>query len=126
MKKFEIPCFFGGKKSMVPLYIGNPEPSHNPVQFQSDWLSKERGGQIPPQIIESLVRIQKLAQDNGIEFEELCHYALEAANETLKNDVVKEQESLKNDKKVGSTNNTNKESKVDSSNTRVNKESAEN
>ena len=94
MKKFEVPCFFGGKKSMVPLYIGNPEPSHNPVQFQSDWLSKERGGQVPPQIIESLVKIQKLAADNGLAFEELCHYALEAANENLKNDTA--QESVEN------------------------------
>ncbi|MDJ1258042.1 MAG: DUF2610 domain-containing protein [Candidatus Midichloria sp.] len=84
MKKFEVPCFFGGKKSMVPLYIGNPEPTHSPIHFQADWLSKERGGQVPSQIIESLIKIQKLAVDNGVEFEELCHYALEAANNELK------------------------------------------
>ena len=124
MKKFEIPCFFGGKKSMVPLYIGNPEPNHNPIQFQSDWLSKERGGQVPQQIIESLIKIQKLALDNGLEFEELCHYALEAANETLKADAEKDQKSLKSNEVASSTSNNDKE--ISNVNTKINKVDSKN
>ncbi|MDJ1407748.1 MAG: DUF2610 domain-containing protein [Candidatus Midichloria sp.] len=36
------------------------------MHFQADWLSKARGGQVPSQIIESLIKIQKLAVDNGV------------------------------------------------------------
>jgi len=85
MKKFEIPCTFGNKQSVTALYIGNPEPGHNPLHFQADWLSKERGGQVPPQIMQSLDQILKIAISNNVSFEDLCFHALSAADDALKN-----------------------------------------
>ncbi len=79
MKKFTINCTFGGTVAPFTVYIGNPEPKHHPLHFQAEWLSKERGGSIPPGIMDSLMKLKELADRNGVPFEELCAYALEAA-----------------------------------------------
>ncbi|WP_323733417.1 DUF2610 domain-containing protein [Candidatus Bandiella euplotis] len=78
MKKFKIPCTFGGNTSPVTFYIGNPEKDHHPIQFQADWLSKERGGTVPAEIMKSLEELKALSDKNGVPFEELCSYALES------------------------------------------------
>ena len=44
MKKFTIPCDFGGQKAPFNIYVGEPEPSKHPLQHQAHWLSVERGG----------------------------------------------------------------------------------
>ena len=79
MKKFTINCTFGGTVAPFTVYIGNPEAKHHPLHFQAEWLSKERGGSIPPGIMDSLMKLKELADRNGVPFEELCAYALEAA-----------------------------------------------
>lgn len=76
MKKFTIPCDFGGKKAPFDVYIGEPADGFHPLQFQSQWLSKERGGTIPSDVMESFDKLWKLAKENDVSFEELCVYAL--------------------------------------------------
>lgn len=76
MKKFTIPCAFGGATSPFAIYIGDPEPLHHPVHFQSEWLTKHRGGVIPGKVMDSISRLYALAQKNNVSFEELCVYAL--------------------------------------------------
>jgi hypothetical protein len=83
MKKFNITCTFGSVKAPVSVYIGNPEVKHHPLHFQAEWLSKERGGTIPTEIMESLAKLKELSEKNGVPFEELCAYALEAASATI-------------------------------------------
>ncbi len=78
MEKFKIPCTFSGKTSPVTFYIGAHEKDHHPIQFQADWLSKERGGTVPPDIMKSLEELKALSEKNGVPFEELCSYALES------------------------------------------------
>jgi hypothetical protein len=78
MKKFKIPCSFNGSTSPVTFYIGTPEKDHHPIQFQADWLSKERGGTVPPEVMKSLEELKALSDKNGVPFEELCSYALES------------------------------------------------
>ena len=80
MKKFAINCSFGGAASPFTVYIGHPEKDHHPLHFQSEWLSKERGGSIPKEVMESLVKLKDLAEKNNVSFEELCTYALQAAS----------------------------------------------
>ncbi len=79
MKKFTIPCNFNGVKAPFTVYIGNPEKSHHPLQFQAEWLIKQRGGSIPQEVMESLEKLKMIADKNGVPFEELCEYALSAA-----------------------------------------------
>ncbi len=80
MKKFSIPCDFNGARSPVTFYIGNPSKDHHPIQFQAEWLSKERGGTVPPEIMKNLEELKELSDKNGVKFEDLCSYALEAMN----------------------------------------------
>lgn len=96
MKKFSVPCNFNGVKAPVTLYIGNPEAKHHPVSFQADWLSKERGGSIPQEVMDSLAKLMDIASKNNVLLEDLCEYALHAAtipaNSVLDSGVKKEEE----------------------------------
>jgi hypothetical protein len=76
MKKFTINCDFGGQLAPFTIYIGKPEPGHHPLHFQADWLSKQRGGMIPGEVMEAVTQLQELAVKNGVSLEELCVYAL--------------------------------------------------
>ena len=80
MKKFVVPCDFSGTKSPFTVYIGTPDPKHHPLYFQAEWLSKERGGVIPGEVMESLEKLKELADKNMVPFESLCEYALSAAS----------------------------------------------
>lgn len=77
MKKIIIDCNFGGQQAPFSFYIGKPQLTNHPIQFQSDWLGKNRGGSVPGDVIKSLQDIFDLAQKNNVSFEELCIYALE-------------------------------------------------
>ena len=81
MKRFTIPCDFGGKKHPFHVYIGEPAPQKHPLQQQNWWLSSERGGNIPQEVMDSFERLWKIAQDNNVSFEDLCVYALGADQE---------------------------------------------
>ena len=81
VKQFTIPCQFGQETSPVTLYIGHPEPMHHPVKFQSDWLSSAKGGTIPQDLMDTLQKLHDLSMENGVDFEELCYYALISATE---------------------------------------------
>lgn len=80
MKKLTIPCSFNGQVAPVDLYIGNPNASQHPLNYQSKWLSTERGGQIQQEVMDSISKIQKIAIKHNVSFEELCFYAVTVAN----------------------------------------------
>lgn len=79
MKKFNINCDFGGQLAPFTIYIGKPESTHHPLHFQADWLSKQRGGMIPGEVMDAVAKLQDLAVKNDVSLEELCVYALGAA-----------------------------------------------
>jgi len=81
MKKFVVNCDFGGQIAPFAVYIGAPEGGHHPLHFQADWLSKNRGGSIPPDIMDAVGRLKDLAEKNKVSLEELCVYALGAAQQ---------------------------------------------
>jgi len=76
MKKFTVNCDFGGQIAPFSIYIGKPEQGHHPLHFQADWLSKNRGGTIPVEVMNAVTQLQELANKNGVLLEELCVYAL--------------------------------------------------
>lgn len=79
MKKFTVPCNFGGQKAPFTIYIGNPKADNHPIQNQAHWLSKERGGTVPQEVMDSLAKLKELSDKNNVPFEDLCVYALGAA-----------------------------------------------
>lgn len=81
MKKFTVPCDFGGQRAPFTIYIGDPEPQHHPLNWQSNWLSKERGGAIPPEVMDSVAKLKDISDKNNVSFEDLCVYALGAAQQ---------------------------------------------
>ncbi len=85
MRKFVINCDFGGQMSPFTICIGEPELSHHPVQFQADWLSKNRGGNVPSDVMEALGKLQDLSKKNNVSLEELCVYAIGSSQQS-KND----------------------------------------
>ncbi len=87
-KNFSIPCDFNGQKHQVLFTIGAPEVDHHPIHFQSTWLSSVKGGNVPPDIMTSISKLQKLSYKHKVSFEELCYYAINVANGSVKNDNV--------------------------------------
>jgi hypothetical protein len=82
VKKFSLPCdFAGGQSSPVDFFIGKPMQDKHPLEFQSKWLSSNKDGQVPSNIMNSISLIQKLAHDNNVPFEDLCLYAINLAND---------------------------------------------
>lgn len=81
MKKFSVPCDFNGVSSPFTIYVGTPKEDHHPVHFQADWLSKERGGTVPAEVMESLSKLLDLAKKTSVSFEDLCVYALGTAQQ---------------------------------------------
>jgi len=81
MKKFKMPCHFDGKKIPFDLYVGEPDDELHPLHYQKEWLSNERGGAIPKEVMESFEKLHKIAVEKKVSFEELCMYALGSASE---------------------------------------------
>ena len=77
VKKFTANCDFGGKKSPVTLYIGNPSLGSHPLQFQGRWLSDNKGGTIPLDIMQSFSKLVAISEKNRVSFEDLCAYVIE-------------------------------------------------
>jgi len=75
VKKFTIPCDFAGVKAPFNIYIGEPRPDKHPLQHQSSWLSRERGGTIPAEVMDSFQKLHDISKENDVSFEELCVYA---------------------------------------------------
>lgn len=86
MKRITIPCEFGSKKSPFHVYVGDPDPKNHPLMHQASWLSSERGGSIPSDIMESFEKLHKIAIENNVPFEELCVYAIGEAQKILEDE----------------------------------------
>ena len=81
VRSFNIPCNFNGQVSDVRFYIGEPNEEKNPIYFQTKWLGDTKGGSVPQDVIDSIEKIQKLAKQNNISFEDLCAYARSIAKD---------------------------------------------
>jgi len=77
VKKFTANCSFSGEIVPVTLYVGNPSKGTHPLSFQSNWLSKERGGKIPANIMDSFAKLADIAEKNKVPFEDLCSYVID-------------------------------------------------
>lgn len=76
MKRFTVPCDFGGLKAPFHVYIGHPLRESHPLKYQAAWLAEERGGTVPQDVMDSFAKLQAIAAENSVSFEDLCVYAL--------------------------------------------------
>lgn len=82
MKRFTVPCDFNEDKAPFHVYIADYVDSEaHPLYYQSEWLRSERGGIVPPEVMDSFDRLKVIAFENKVSFEDLCVYALGTANE---------------------------------------------
>ena len=91
VKKFNANCTFGSQVVPVTLYVGNPAIGSHPLNFQSKWLSQEKGGNIPLSIMNSFAKLAEIAEKNRVPFEDLCAYVIEElqSGEKIKKDAKK-------------------------------------
>jgi hypothetical protein len=80
VKKFTYLCDFSGKKYPVTFYIGDAAKGSHPIGFQSTWLSKERGGKVPEELMDSLMRLKEISDTQKVSFEDLCEYVIKEIN----------------------------------------------
>jgi hypothetical protein len=88
VKKFTTNCDFSGKKYPVTFFIGDPMVGVHPLAFQSSLLSKEKGGNIPNDIMESFSKLKDIADRNNVSFEELCSFVIDEIN--AKNNLLED------------------------------------
>src|SRR5690606_36732981 len=80
VEQFMIPCDFGGRKAPFPIYVGEPKTDAHPLHYQAWWLSTERGGSIPQEVMDSFEKLHRIALENNVSFAELCAYAIGEAS----------------------------------------------
>ena len=95
VKQFTIPCQFksgstDNTTARVTFYIGHPDGAHHPIHFQSEWLSGTKGGVVSQDLMDTLGKLHDLAKENGVDFENLCYYALISATEHSINGVTQD------------------------------------
>ena len=95
VKQFTIPCQFKSGSTenttaRVTFYIGHPDSAHHPIHFQSEWLSGTKGGVVSQDLMDTLGKLHDLAKENGVDFENLCYYALISATEHGINGVTQD------------------------------------
>lgn len=93
MKKFTIPCQFGDHMAPFNIYIGDPVADAHPLEQQAAWLLRERGGVIPAEVMDSFKKLQDIAIENNVSFEELCVYALGTSEAGNNNEEAPSEES---------------------------------
>lgn len=76
-----VPAHFNGVSHPFYVYIGTPCSHLNPVYFQAKWLKEIRAGDLPQDVQDSFTRHLAISIENQVLFEDLCVYALGAANE---------------------------------------------
>ncbi len=83
IKKFTIPTWFGNTKYPFDVYVLDRDTlyPYRGIEDQAEWVAKARGGEIPKEVREAFLKLQKLAWKNNVSFNALCAYALEAADE---------------------------------------------
>ena len=81
MKRFTVPCDFGGEKHDFHIYVGKPSALSHPIYYQTLWLKEDRGGEVPKDVVDSFNTIYEIASENDVNYEDLCVYSLGAAQD---------------------------------------------
>ena len=78
IKGIVVNCYFpGNQRAPFTFYVGESNKDAKPLQHQTHWLSKERGGTVPEEFLKSLDELKKLSVSTGVPLGDLCSYAME-------------------------------------------------
>jgi hypothetical protein len=78
--KFNAPCSFNGVISPFAFWLNDDyKIGNHPLYFQTDWLSKARGGNLDPKVADGIAQIAKISEENKISFKYLFLIAMDAA-----------------------------------------------
>lgn len=86
IKKFTVPCDFGGVKAPFDVFI-RELPEDTPfkgIDDQAEWLWQARGGTVPEAVKTAFKQLQIIAWRDGVSYPDLCVEALDAANKEKK------------------------------------------
>lgn len=75
-QRITISCNFNGQITPVQFYIGEPREDYHPIHHQAEWLSKNRGGSVAPEVMENIKTVSELAKKYHVQVSELLSYAL--------------------------------------------------
>ncbi|OWV00282.1 hypothetical protein B5D80_28030 [Micromonospora wenchangensis] len=80
MQTLMVPCTFDDDETaMFPFRVGQPCADAHPLEQQLAWLARERGGQAPQEIVDSLTQLQRLAVEQSTKLEDLVAHAMREA-----------------------------------------------
>jgi len=71
-KRFTIRVDFNGVKSRYYIYVRSGKNAYQRLLDQFRWVSEIREGTVPKELQQIFERIHKLAEDNKINYQELC------------------------------------------------------
>ena len=81
IKRFTIPTDFSGTRYPFHVYVFTGSRGYAELQDQFRWVKEIRGGEIPTDVADSFSRLNKIAVENNVDFQELCVYALATTNQ---------------------------------------------
>jgi hypothetical protein len=79
MKRFTFPADFAGKKYPFHVYVLSGPRGYAELQDQFRWLNEMRGGEVPVEVRDSFERLNKIAVESHVDFQEQCVSALATA-----------------------------------------------
>jgi hypothetical protein len=79
-ERFTVPVTSPNSSNRFPfeIYVFNWGPSYpyEGIEGQAMWLDQRRGLQVPQDVRESFIRLERIARQNSVNFPQLAAYAL--------------------------------------------------
>lgn len=84
MKRFTIPIDCAGSKQKMDVYVMDRAKGHpyKGISDQVKWLKEARGCNVPEDVTSSFNKLQDIAWENNVSFQDLCVYALGETKKT--------------------------------------------
>ncbi len=101
IKRFTVPVNFAGKMFNFYFYVFTGPRGYAELQDQFRWIEERRGGEVPNEVQASFRRLNAIANENNVDFGELCVYALANAD-TSTNEKENAASSKRDDDPFGS------------------------
>jgi|GEM_PF-7073254 len=88
---FAVPVVVNGQKQRVSFAVGNPDPTHHPLHFQMEYLSKN-GGELTSNFADAFSNLHAIAVKYNIALDLLCYYVTRISERPNENKLVPEHE----------------------------------